>query len=123
MIDAGKLMVSKGAKVIYSSMTPNNPWESGKFVYSPSRFSTYAKDAAKAVGESAFFVDHGLYTAKAMEAIKKIETDRLFERKKTDHTHTNVSGARFVAEQFARAVTCARIPFAQHITKKFTCLS
>jgi len=69
--DAGKLMIGKGAKVVMSSMTPNNPWESGQWIYTPGRFSTYAKDSAKALGESAFYVDHGTYTANAMHTIGK----------------------------------------------------
>jgi rhamnogalacturonan acetylesterase len=122
MTDAGKLMAGKGAKVVMSSMTPNNPWESGKFVYTSSRFATYAKDSAKAVGESAFYVDHGTYTAKAMEAIGKSKTDDYFQRPGgKDHTHTNAKGAEFVAKQFAKAVACAKIPLSQHVKREITC--
>ncbi|KAL1610257.1 hypothetical protein SLS60_001922 [Paraconiothyrium brasiliense] len=38
LINAGKALVAKGAKVIISSPTPNNPWEGGTFSYSPSRY-------------------------------------------------------------------------------------
>jgi rhamnogalacturonan acetylesterase len=59
--NAAKALIAKGAKVILSSPTPDNPWESGTFVYSASRFTGYGRDAATATG--AVFVDHGLYTA------------------------------------------------------------
>jgi rhamnogalacturonan acetylesterase len=60
MINAAKLMLSKGAKVIISSQTPNNPWESGTFTYVPTRFVIYAKAVVQALGnENCVFVDHG----------------------------------------------------------------
>jgi rhamnogalacturonan acetylesterase len=61
LANAARTYVKAGAHVILSSQTPNNPWESGTFVYSPSRFTGYARDAATATG--AVFVDHGLYVA------------------------------------------------------------
>ncbi|KAF2433140.1 SGNH hydrolase [Tothia fuscella] len=118
--DAGKMFVAKGAKVIMSSQTPNNVYETKKYVYSPSRFGEFAKDAAKAVGPQAFFVDHGLYTAEAYKQINNasIVTNNLFM--KGDHTHTTVEGAKLVAKAFAKAVVCAKIPFAEHV-KKVSC--
>jgi rhamnogalacturonan acetylesterase len=61
LANAAKLFESKGASVIISSATPDNPWETHTFVYSTSRFNTFASDAAKNSGSA--FVDHALYTA------------------------------------------------------------
>ncbi len=40
--NATALFLKAGAKVILSSPTPNNVWESGSFSWSPDRFSGYA---------------------------------------------------------------------------------
>lgn len=39
---ASALYLAKGAKVILSSTTPDNTWETGTYVYSPNRFEYYA---------------------------------------------------------------------------------
>lgn len=39
---ASELYLAKGAKVILSSATPNNPWETGTFTWSPNRFEYFA---------------------------------------------------------------------------------
>ena len=43
LTEAAKAMVAKGAKVIISSPTPDNPCESGTCSYTPSRFTGIAK--------------------------------------------------------------------------------
>lgn len=43
LIAASKLFRSRGARVILSSMTPTNPWESGTFSYTPSIYNTYTE--------------------------------------------------------------------------------
>jgi len=40
--NATSLFLSKGAKVIISSPTPNNPWEFGNFSYTPTIFTYYS---------------------------------------------------------------------------------
>lgn len=51
-------MTAKGATVVLSSQTPNNLWETGSFVSSPSRFVGYQLTAQKALGSGVYFVDH-----------------------------------------------------------------
>lgn len=63
LVNAGKVLAAKGVKVIIPSPTPNNICESGTCSYTPSRFTTYSKDAANKIGSGAMFVDHGQYTA------------------------------------------------------------
>jgi rhamnogalacturonan acetylesterase len=116
MTDAGKLFVGKGAKVVMSSATPNNLWE-GKTdkmtPYSPNKLPEYGRNAAKAIGPNGFFVDHGLYTAKAYQAKGSVVKSYY----PVDHTHTNAVGAKVVADAFAKAVVCAKIPLADHFKK------
>jgi rhamnogalacturonan acetylesterase len=118
LLQAGKALIAKGAKVIYSSQTPNNPWESGAFVYSDSRFVTYTRDAAKTLGASAMFVDHGRYTAEAWRREGKAKTDAAFVT--GDHTHTQPAGADLVAKAFFKGVQCAGGGFLNGFVKNAT---
>ncbi|KAK8192993.1 SGNH hydrolase [Phyllosticta capitalensis] len=101
--NAGKTFVEKGATVIVSSQTPNNPWEEGDFAYSGSRFVEYAQTAAANIGDGAFYVDHGQYTANIFESLGKDAVDAYFPN---DHTHTSPEGADHVAKAFVKGVLC-----------------
>lgn len=105
LTEAGVALVAKGAKVVFSSMTPNNIWEGGSGTYVPTRFTEYARQAAVAVGEGATFVDHGLYVAKAYKALGATKVNSFYMK---DHTHTNEAGAQVVAQAFVKAVMCAQ---------------
>jgi rhamnogalacturonan acetylesterase len=115
MTEAGTMFTQKGAKVVFSSMTPNNIWEGGSGAYSPGRFTDYARDCAKAVGQGATFVDHGTYVAKAYKSLGKAQVDGMYPQ---DHTHTNDKGAKVVAEAFVKAVLCAKDPLAEHVKSR-----
>ncbi|PVI06234.1 carbohydrate esterase family 12 protein [Periconia macrospinosa] len=104
LINAGKSLTAKGAKVIISSPTPNNPWEGGSFAYSASRFTTYSKSAAQSIGSNAFFVDHGQYTANIFKSLGKAKVDSFFPK---DHTHTSPAGADTVSRAFVKGLLCA----------------
>jgi rhamnogalacturonan acetylesterase len=104
LINAGKALTAKGAKVIVSSQTPNNPWEGGSFSYAPGRFTTYAKSAAESIGAGAQFVDHGQYTANIFKTLGKAKVDAMFPN---DHTHMGPAGADTVAKAFVKAVLCS----------------
>lgn len=110
MTDATKLMLSKGAKVILSSPTPNNPWETGTFVYSTPRFTTYDKAVAAATG--AYFVDHGQYVANIFKTLGATVVDTYFPN---DHTHTSPAGANTVAKAFVKGVLCAGNGLASYV--------
>ncbi|KAH7101542.1 SGNH hydrolase-type esterase domain-containing protein [Auriculariales sp. MPI-PUGE-AT-0066] len=105
--NAGSAMMAKGAKVIMSSQTPNNPWESGTFSYSDSRFVTYAQLAAQRIG--ATYIDHGRYVANRFQALGLTTTNSYFPQ---DHTHTSPKGADVVQAAFVKAVLCACNPLA-----------
>ena len=109
-VQAGKALMAKGANVIFSSQTPNNPWEGGSFVYSPNRFVGYAQTAAKAIG--AQYVDHGQYVANEFERLGLTTVDAFFPN---DHTHTSPAGAQVVAAQFVKGVLCANDALAPFV--------
>ncbi|KAH9924622.1 SGNH hydrolase [Epithele typhae] len=109
-VQAGKALMAKGAKVIFSSQTPNNPWETGTFTYGANRFVGYAQTAAKAIG--AMYVDHGQYVANEFQRRGAAAVDAFFP---LDHTHTSVAGAQVVAAQFVKAVLCANDALAPSV--------
>tara|TARA_R110002003_G_scaffold121_29_gene10901 strand:+ start:12523 stop:13248 length:726 start_codon:yes stop_codon:yes gene_type:complete len=118
LTEAGKAIIAKGGKVIMSSQTPNNPWESGSFVYTDGgRFVGYARDVATALGSNAMFVDHGAYTANYFKSIGKAATDALFPQ---DHTHTSPAGADVVAKTFVKGLQCGGGGFLNGFVKNAT---
>ncbi|KAJ5639116.1 Rhamnogalacturonan acetylesterase RgaE [Penicillium longicatenatum] len=102
--NAAKTFKALGANVLISSQTPNNPWETGSFVYSPSRFVAYAELAAETAGVA--YVDHGAYVASIFDTLGD---DVVTEYYPLDHTHTSPAGALVVAEAFFKAVVCGGV--------------
>ncbi|KAF8907398.1 Rhamnogalacturonan Acetylesterase [Mucidula mucida] len=111
LVNAAKLFTARGANVIISSPTPNNPWESGTFSYSPSRFTTYSQDAATEAG--GIFVDHGLYTAALYNKAGATVVDSYYPN---DHTHTSPAGANVVARAFILALEATSSGLKSYIT-------
>ncbi|KAI4727553.1 SGNH hydrolase [Aureobasidium sp. EXF-10728] len=98
---AAKSFVAKGAHVLISSQTPNNPDESGVFVSAPSRFVDLAKTAA--ANAKVDFVDHSAYALAAYKPLSVQTVDSYFPN---DHTHTAPKGADLVAQAFVRGLVC-----------------
>ncbi|CZR55947.1 related to rhamnogalacturonan acetylesterase precursor [Phialocephala subalpina] len=102
------LFTSPGASVIISSQTPDNPWESSTFTYSPSRFVTGAKLAVQETGsKDVMFVDHGAYVADAFQKLGKEKVDGVYPK---HHVHTNAEEADVVSKAFVKAVLCGEGP-------------
>lgn len=117
LVNAGKALVAKGAKVIIASPTPNNPWEGGTFSYTSPRFTTYGKSAVSQIGSSAMFVDHGLYVANIFKTLGKAKVDTFFPN---DHTHTSPAGAETVEKAFVKALLCGGGGFLDGFVKNGT---
>ncbi|KAI5124835.1 hypothetical protein M0805_005465 [Coniferiporia weirii] len=96
--DAVNSLQSKGAKVIVSSQTPDNPYDVG---FAPSRFVGYAQTAAEDTGAS--YVDHFDLVIAEYEVLGETAVDALYP---VDHTHTSPAGANIVAQTFVRGVLC-----------------
>lgn len=109
--NASAMFVELGANVIISSQTPNNPWESGSFEYTPSRFVEYAQLAAETAGVD--YVDHGAYVADAFNILGLDAVNAFYPE---DHTHTDDAGAEVVAGAFFKAVLCSGIGLADVVT-------
>ncbi|KAL4809897.1 SGNH hydrolase-type esterase domain-containing protein [Aspergillus unguis] len=109
--NAANLFLEKGAKVLISSQTPNNPWETGEFSYSPNRFVEYAQLAAEVAGVE--YVDHGAYTAAIFESLGSDAVNAFYP---VDHTHTNSEGSDVVADAFLKAVVCGGVALADVLT-------
>lgn len=109
--DAAAIFKTKGAHVIISSQTPDNPWETGAFTYSPSRFVGYAELAAKTAGVE--YVDHGAYVADIYDELGKNTVDSYYPH---DHTHTSEVGAEVVARAFLKGVVCGDVSLKNYLT-------
>jgi rhamnogalacturonan acetylesterase len=119
LANAGKAMTAKGAKVIFSSMTPHNIWwvrQGGKQNLNPAppKFVEYAKLAASMVGPGASYVDHWTATVEAYKKMGKTKADSYFPRD-GDPVHTNAVGGTAVAQSFLDAVRKAGDPFSRYI--------
>jgi rhamnogalacturonan acetylesterase len=110
--NAALLFLEKGANVLISSQTPNNPWESGTFSYTPNRFVGYAELAAQRAGVD--YVDHGAYTASIFEALGADTVNSFYPN---DHTHTNAEGSSVVADAFLKAVVCSGVALNDVLTR------
>lgn len=102
--NAANTFTALGANVLISSQTPDNPWETGSFVYSPSRFVGYAELAAETAGVA--YVDHGAYVANIFDSLGDDVVNGYYP---LDHTHTSSAGALVVAEAFFKAVVCGGV--------------
>lgn len=111
LVNAAKIFKSKGATVLLSTATPNNPWEGGSFSYSASRFVQYVSDAASETGTT--FVDHGLYTASLFQKAGATTVNSYYPN---DHTHTSPAGANVVARAFILALEATSSPLKNYIT-------
>ncbi|KAH8825658.1 SGNH hydrolase-type esterase domain-containing protein [Flagelloscypha sp. PMI_526] len=110
-VNAANLFKAKGANVILSSPTVSNPWETGSFVYSTSRFVGYGTDAASATGQT--FANHEIYTATLFKNAGATVTDSYFPN---DHTHTSPAGANVVARAFVLALEATNSTLKSYIT-------
>lgn len=111
--NAGKALTAKGAKVIVSSQTPNNPWETGTFTYTPTRFVEYAKISAQNIGSGASYIDHGAYVGDIFESLGASTVDSYFPN---DHTHTSPKGADVVSQAFVKAVLCGKDGLSSYVS-------
>ncbi|KAF8863737.1 SGNH hydrolase [Acephala macrosclerotiorum] len=108
--DASEMFLSLGAKVILSSPTPDNPWETGNYTYSPDRFTYYSWLSATELGGPAagvYFVPHGQYAAQAMKNLGPAIVDKNYPM---DHTHTAPYLADIVAQSFVLGLKCGTSP-------------
>ncbi|KAJ9151185.1 GDSL-like Lipase/Acylhydrolase [Pleurostoma richardsiae] len=104
--NATAMFLRTGAKVIISSATPNNVWESGSFAWAPSRFDYYAWLAAAqsgGPGAGVYYVPHGAYAAQAMRNMGEAAVDAGYPK---DHTHTSPALADVMARSFVLGLRC-----------------
>jgi rhamnogalacturonan acetylesterase len=109
--NASATFTAKGAKVIISSQTQDNTWETGTFEYSPSRFVGYAQLAAETAGVE--YVDHGAYTASIFEQLGNATVNSYYP---IDHTHTSTTGAEVVEQAFLKGIVCGGLSLSSYIT-------
>lgn len=105
--NATSMMLKAGAAgVIISSATPDNPWETGTFTWSPNRFDYYDWLAASEEGgtsDHVYFVSHGAYAAQAMKNLGATVVDANYP---LDHTHTAPYLADVMSKSFVLGLRC-----------------
>ena len=112
LTNAAKAIVAKGARVIISSPTPDNPCETGTCSHTASRFTGYCEIVVSNSGSMSSFVDHGQYVANEFIALGATTVDSYYP---IDHTHTSPIGANVVAAQFVKGLLCSNNPLAAHV--------
>ncbi|KAK4539270.1 hypothetical protein LTR36_000849 [Oleoguttula mirabilis] len=111
LIAATQNFTSRGARVIIASPTPDNPWETGSFVYEASRFTAYANASAAGFAH-AKFVDHGQLVGDEFRKLGGSVVEGFYPN---DHTHTSPAGAAIVAQTFVRGVVCSDSFLKRHV--------
>lgn len=112
---ASTKFLAKGAKVILSETTPNNPWEGGSFSWGPSRFFYYTWLASAQLGgpdAGVFFLPHGQYTAQMMQKAGAAVVNAGFPQ---DHTHTGPAMADMVSQSFVLGLACGTSALASNV--------
>jgi len=112
LTNAAKAMVAKGAHVIISSPTPDNPCETGTCSYAANRFTGYCQVVVSNTGSLSAFVDHGQYVANRFIALGATTVDSYYP---IDHTHTSPAGANVVAAAFVKGLLCGGSPLASYV--------
>jgi rhamnogalacturonan acetylesterase len=112
LTNAAKLMTAKGAHVVISSPTPDNPCETGTCSYTPSRFTGYCEIVVSNVGSLSAFVDQGQYVANQFIKLGATAVDAFYPN---DHTHTSPAGADVVAGQFVKGLLCGNSLLAAYV--------
>jgi len=95
--DAVNSFKSKGAHVIVSSQTPDNPFN----VSGTSEFVGFAQQAAQDTGVT--YVDHFDLVDREFFALGETVVNGFYP---VDHLHTNAQGADIIAQTFIRGVLC-----------------
>ncbi|KAF3186770.1 hypothetical protein TWF788_002992 [Orbilia oligospora] len=102
---AANALKAKGAIVILSSQTPNNPWEGVTTFPStsnPVRFVPYTETSASRTGTT--YVNHWLYSMDLYKRLGASATNAVYPK---DHTHTSPTGADHMARSFIKGLQCS----------------
>jgi len=109
--NATKALKAKGANVIISSQTPNNPYDGGTtYNCSPSRFVGYAQTSASR--QAVPYVDHEAYACDLYKRLGASAVNKLYPN---DHTHTSPTGADDMARSFIKGLSCGSAPLKSKI--------
>ncbi|EMF12768.1 carbohydrate esterase family 12 protein, partial [Sphaerulina musiva SO2202] len=110
LVQAAKLLKSKGANVIILSPTPNNPFASGTYKFKANIFAKYAADAAKAADVT--FIDHGNVTSALFQNMTAKVVDSYYQ----GATHFTPAGARVIAHEFVEALESSESTLKKYVT-------
>lgn len=117
LLNASSIFLSRGAKVIISSQTPTNPYESdsGVFSWVPTIYEWYSWYIVNLLGgpsKGIYYVNHGDYGAQALQLMGKEAADTNFPM---DNTHTSPWLADVFSKSFVLGVKCGTSPFQEYV--------
>ncbi|PNH64852.1 hypothetical protein VD0002_g3961 [Verticillium dahliae] len=104
--NAANKMLAKGAKVIISTSTPRNVWQTGSYAWSPPRFHYYGWPPPQQLGDPAngvYFLPHGEYGAQAQRNLGASTVNAGYP---VDHLHPGPFIADAMAKSFVLALRC-----------------
>jgi rhamnogalacturonan acetylesterase len=107
--------LSLGARVIISSPTPTNPYESGNFTWSPTIYSHYAWYTVQALGgpdAGVYYVDHDGYGVQSLQLLGADVVDPNFPM---DDTHMAPVLADQSSQAWVLGLKCGTSPFQDYV--------
>lgn len=114
--NAAKEIREKGAILVLCGPIPRNPWATGSFQFTPSRFGYYAKAVAESFGDPTVvtFLDHGLFVAYAYRLLGANTVNSFYTTPK-DEVHPNAKGMQVVSDAFVHALRRSQNPLKNHL--------
>lgn len=101
----------KGAMPIVCSPVPRNNWKDGKIVRGADGYASWAQETAEKAG--ALFIDLNQIICGKYEQLGQPKVSSMFP---SDHTHTNIEGARINAAGVAEGIRMLKqLPLQQYL--------
>jgi len=104
---------AKGATVIICSPIPRNQWRDHRIIRSVDSYAQWAEEVAKR--EQVQFINLNNLIADDYDRVGEVVVQRYFP---SDHTHTNLQGAKKNAEIIVEALKLLPIELKKYLTKK-----
>ncbi|KAL0936143.1 rhamnogalacturonan acetylesterase [Colletotrichum truncatum] len=113
--NASSIFLSLGAKVVISTSTPTNPYQSGSFSWTPRIFSWYSWYVVESLGGPAagiYYVPHSDYCA---QALKLQGPEAAVKGYPMDNTHMAPQLADTFSQAFVLGLKCGTSPLQQYV--------
>jgi rhamnogalacturonan acetylesterase len=113
--NASSTFLHLGARVLITSPTPTNPFQSGAYSFNPTVYAYYSWYIAQSLGGPAagiYYVPHGAYAAQAVGLLGRASADANYPM---DNTHLSPYYADVFARAFVLGLKCGTAPFQGYV--------